>query len=264
MRLLAVAIVVWQLAAARADAQEHWALDRFAVQDVSPSTEATFRQILRAEISARNGARFSDLQTGCGDLPCARSAAAPTGASVVVFGNIGRLGSKLVVTVTAASVADGQVRVTDSLSVDREEELDVAAKRLAEGLVSGKRIEGTAELGSITTEEAKAPVRRDTRFGVSLSLEGVLPTHGFADRALGAGFGLGLWFESMDFVIEPRVGYRTELGAGDRDWDHMAIEIGASYLLLRSDLAPLIGAGVGLHYMDEELPVTREIGSVLV
>jgi len=253
------------LAAPAVRAQEdHWAIDRFAVQDVSPSTASTFSQLLRNQISTRNGARFSDLNTACSDLPCARAAAAPTGARVVVFGSLGRLGSKVVVALTAAQVADGRVLLSETLSVDRVEELDVAAKRLAEALVSGRGVEQSAELGNITHEEAKAPVRRDTRFGVGLNLEGVFPTKGYADEALGTGFSLGLWFESMDFVIEPKLGYRTELGAGERDWDHGTLEIGASYLMMRSDLAPLIGGGVGLHFMDEDVPVGNEVGSVLV
>jgi hypothetical protein len=253
------------LVASGARAQDdHWAIDRFAVQEVSPATASTFSQLLRNQITTRNGARFTDLNAGCSDLPCARGAAAPSGARVVVFGSLGRLGSKVVVALTAAQVADGRVLLSETLSVDRVEELDIAAKRLAEALVSGRGLEQSAELGTITHEEAKAPVRRDTRFGVGLNLEGVLPTRGFADRALGAGFGLGLWFETMDFVIEPKLGYRSELGAGDRDWDHGVLEVGASYLMSRGDLSPLIGAGVGLHYMNEELPVGNEVGSVLV
>jgi hypothetical protein len=34
--------------------------------------------------------------------------------------------------------------------------------------------------------------------------------------------------------------------------------------MMRSDLAPLIGGGVGLNFMHEELPVGNEVGSVLV
>jgi hypothetical protein len=244
--------------------EDHWAIDRFAVQDVNPGTASTFSQLLRNQISTRNGARFTDLGAGCADLPCARGAAAPTGARVVVFGSLGRLGSKVVVAVTVAGVADGRVLMSETISVDREEELDLAAKRLADAIVSGRGIEQNAELGTITHEEAKAPVRRDTRFAFSLNLEGVLPTKGFADRASGSGFALGLWFESMDFVIEPKLGYRTELGAGERDWDHLALEIGASYLIGRGDVAPLIGGGVGLHYMNEDTPVGNEVGSVIV
>lgn len=247
-----------------AAAEDHWAIDRFAVQDVSPATAATFRQLLRNQISSRNGARFTDLDAGCTDLPCARSAAQPSGAQVVVFGSLGQLGRKVVVAVTAARVSGGPPLLSQTLSVDRVEELDTAAERLAEALVSGREVKQTAELGSITHEEARAPVRRDTRFAFSLNLEGIVPTRGYADEALGAGFGFGLWFESMDFVIEPRLAYRSEFGAGERDWDHLALEIGASYVLARSDFAPVIGGGVGLHYLDESLPVAREVGSVIV
>jgi len=245
-----------------ASAQARWAIDRFAEQGVGAGTASTFRQLLRGQIASRNGASFSDLDSGCGDSQCARAAAAPSHAEVVVYGSLGRLGSKVVVSVTAVRVQDGSTLASETMGVDRVEDLDTAATRLAEAIVSGKHLEQTAELGTITHEEAKAPVRRDTRFGFTLQLEGIFPAHGYADRALGAGGGIGLWFESMDFVIEPRIGFRTELGAGERDWEHVPLEISLGYLLGRGDFAPLLGGGIGLSYVHEALPITRTVGSV--
>lgn len=248
----------------RAGAQEHWAIDRPGVQDVSPGTAETFRQIFRNKITADYGVRTTDLGSGCQDAACARAAAAATGAKVVVFGSLGRLGSKLVVSLSAVEVASGAPVASDTMSVDRVEELDVVAARMAAALHAGERVEDTAELGSITRAEAAAPIRRNTRVAVSLALEAIAPLSGYADRASGAGFMVGLWFETLDFAIEPRFGWRTELGAGDRDWDHIPLEISASWLMLRSDVSPLLGGGVGLHYMHQELPVESEVGSILV
>ena len=68
----------------------------------------------------------------------------------------------------------------------------------------------------------------------------------------------------MDFAIEPSFGFRTEFGAGDRDWDHVPLEINAAWLMLRGDVTPLLGGGLGLHYLHEQMPVGREVGSILV
>jgi hypothetical protein len=251
------------LAARRASAQDTWAIDRPAVQDVSPGTAETFRQILRTKISA-GGVRTVDLSSGCPDAQCARAAAAPTGAQVVVFGSLGRLGTKIVVSLSAVEVPSGAAVGSDAMSVDRVEELDLAAARMADALLSGSDVEGSAELGTLTHAETDRPTRRDLRVGVSLALEGIAPLDGYADRATGAGFMLGVWFEALDFAIQPSFGWRTELGAGDRDWDHIPLELSAAWLILRSDISPVIGGGVGLHYMHEEVPVRREVGSILV
>ena len=245
-------------------AQESWAIDRMAAPDIAPGTAETFRQILRSKLAAGNGARYADLNAGCTDAACARGAAAAIGATTVVFGSLGRLGSKVVVTVTAVDVRSGALLASESFSVDREEELDLAASRLAQAVLSGNRVEQTAELGTITQEEAKAPVRRDTRLAVSLAIEGIFPVQGYAARATGAGAQFGLWFEAMNFAIAPTLGFRSELGAGDRDWDHVPLEISAAWLILGSDITPLLGGGVGLHYLHEETPVGREVGSILV
>ena len=251
-------------AATPARAQESWAIDRMVARDVSPGTAETFRQILRSKLAAGNGARYTDLNAGCADAGCARGAAAAAGATTVVFGSLGRLGSKVVVTVTAVEVQSGALLASETFSVDREEELDLAATRLAHAVLSGRRVEQTAELGTISSAEAEAPVRRDTRLGVAVAVEGIFPVQGFADRAYGAGAGFGLWFEAMDFAIEPRFGFRTELGAGERDWDHVPLEISAVWLILRNDITPLLGGGAGLHYLHEETPISREVGTVLV
>jgi hypothetical protein len=245
-------------------AQPIWAIDRMTVQDVSPGTAETFRQILRSKLAAGNGARYVDLNYGCTDATCARNAAAPALASTVVFGSLGRLGTKIVVTVTAVEVGSGAVATSESFSVDREEELDLAAARLAEAVLRGRRVEQTAELGATSREEAAAPGGRDTRVAVSLGVEGIFPVKGFAEQVNGAGFLLGLWFEAMDFAIEPRIGWRTELGGGGRDWDHLVLELSAAWLILRGDITPVIGGGVGLQYLNEKVPVSREVGSVLV
>ena len=249
---------------AQAQSHEHWALDRFATQGVDGATAATFQQLLHGQIASRTSGALTDLGSGCQDTDCVRAGAGKVGARVGIYGTLGRLGSKVVVTATAVDAQSGQALRSETISVDRIEDLDDAADRMAEALVTGKRVEKTGELGTITHEEAKAPVRKDTRFGVTLGLEGILPAHGFADGVVGAGTGLGLWLESMDFVIEPRIGVRTDLGAGDRDWTHVPLEITLSYLLSRSDFAPLLGGGLGVAYVHEELPVERRDGSTLV
>jgi hypothetical protein len=239
-------------------------MDRFPSRDVPASATATFRELLQSEITQRNGVGFIDLGVECPDATCTIQAARQAGVRYAVHASLGRLGRKVVVSFSAVDASLGNVLVADTMSVGGLEELDTLAKRIASTIVEGKPIEETARLGEITKEEAKAPVRRDSRTGFSLGPEALFPTAGYADEQFGMGVGLGLWFETMDFAIEPRLTYRTELSAEETSYDHVAFDLALDYIMSRTDIAPIIGAGLGIHYVDEEIAVERSVGEVLI
>ena len=261
--LLAATLWVGVVLVQPAAAQEKWIITDFAARGVDAPTAATFHDLLRDEIQARNGATFGAVAVVCEDAECARRAGADTGASAAVQGSLNRLGQKLIVSVSVVALPSGQVTFSQRMSVDRVEELDLAAKRLAEAMVRGGTVEDSAELGTITHQEATAPTRRDTRIAALLSLQGIGPLQGYADRQFGAGFAVGVFVETYDFVIEPTVGYRFDSTTNANDFNHVPLEVALAYLFSRSDVAPLLGLGVGLHYLHEDVTVRRSIGSVL-
>src|SRR5262245_39412194 len=134
---LAAALCAGLLAAAggaSAQSGEHWALDRFAAQGVDGATTATFQQLLHGQIASRTQGQLTDLGSGCQDSTCVRAGAARVGARVAVYGTLGRLGQKVVVTATAVDVNSARTLRSESASVDRVEDLDDVADRLAEAL----------------------------------------------------------------------------------------------------------------------------------
>lgn len=245
-------------------AAPRWGIDRFPARDLAPGTGATFRDLLQGEISAQNGVAFVDLAMECPDLGCTLDAGQRAGVRYVVHASIGRLGNKIVVTYAAGDVATRAALVSGTASVARIEELDVLARRIAHALVTGRKLDEGGELGEITEAEAAQPRRRSTRFALAFGPEMVVPTRGFAREELGAGGGVGLWLETPDFVLEPRIGYRTELAGGRNTYDHIPLELGVYYLLSHGDVAPLLGVGLGLHYLHEVRAVSHDVGRVLV
>ncbi|MDH5671478.1 MAG: hypothetical protein OEZ06_04965 [Myxococcales bacterium] len=251
-----------------AHAQRTWALDPFVSQGVDPGTVQTFRQLLGDELSAQDGGRVIQLQAPCADLSCAAAAGAQAGADVAVHGTLGRLGAKIVVSVSAADIAggswNGQPRASERMSVDRVEDLDAVASRMATALIGRQPVETTAELGNITHSEAKEPLRRRTRVGFLMNLQAIAPMAGYAGEQLGGGLEFGIWIETLHMAIEPRIGYRGDLVRGPDKYKHVPLELGLYYLPLLGDFSPLVGGGVGLHYLHEELTERQSVGEVLV
>lgn len=263
--LLAATVIVASLwLPQRAQAQAKWAITNFTGRGVDAGTLGTFHDLLRDQIQQEKSVTFTDVAAACGDAGCARQAALSSGAETVVFGSVDALGKKLIVSVRSVELATGNVTFSQSMSIARVEELDTAAKRMAKALAHGDKVEDNVELGTVTKEEAKVPQRRGTRFALLLGMQGVLPQAGFADLGGGAGFGMGVFIETTDFVIEPTLSYRFDLSSGKDSFNHVPLEVAMGYLFSQSDVAPLLGGGVGLGFIDETVHVKRSVGAVLV
>lgn len=261
--LLALALPVAGVSA-QATAGQKWGLGTFSNRGVDPNTIATFRDLLRDEIRSRTGVNFIDIPGACEEVECVRAAAGGTGASVVLHASVGQLGQKLVISVNTADVQTGASKFSERMTAAGPEELDVIAMRMAEAMARGTGTDETAELGMITEPEAAEPLRREGRFAGTLTLQGILPTKGFAREVGGGGVELGLWFETLDIAIEPRIGVRSDLGDPARDYFHVPIELGASYLFSRGDYSPMLGLGAGLHFVWESEDVVETVGQHLL
>ena len=241
------------LVAAPAHAQDAWAVLPFSTRNVDADATETFRDLLISELGARTGSRFVDAKGPCNDMPCARKSGHDKGAAVAVFGKLSKLGSKIIVTVTAVEVAGGAALSQQRMSVDRVEDLEAVATRIAHAIVEGETTDETAQLGAITHKEQKPAIRREGQSGTSLRVGGVSP---FGDP-YSAGFGiladLGYWYEATDFAIEPRFGLRTNADPDD-DEGYLAFhfDVSANYIFSRRDLAPFFGVGGGLRYVSEK------------
>ncbi|MBH25866.1 MAG: hypothetical protein CMH57_15775 [Myxococcales bacterium] len=269
MLWIAASTLLIGLAPEQAEAQDQkWLVTPIATRGVESYVGETFKEILQAEISARNSAAFM-AATGkpCGDVPCARDRGRAVGAEVALFGALSALGSaKIVATVTVVDVPTGSVLSTQRMNVDRVEDLDKVATRMATAILGGTNTEETAELGNITEEEIPPAKRREGDRGLGLRVGGIAPIGGGYGGDAGTGILLDVsyWFETNDFAIEPRWGLRFSTTSDEEaSYFEMPIDVGAYYILSRSDFAPFVGGGAGIRFISETRPPDVETGAVV-
>ncbi len=246
-----------------AAAQGTWTITQFG-GSVDDDTVRTFTQLLKTELSSRTGDGFNKVDTVCEDVACAR--AAGTKGSVVLYGDLGTLGSKIVVSVTLVDVDSGKVINTQRMAVDRLEDLDSVAERMAEAFVRGASTDETAELGNITAEEAKPARRRDAEHSLGLRLGGIVPLGdaGFAGQGGGVAIDLSYWYEASNFAIAPRLGFRFSADPDDENrFFELPFDIGAYYIIGQADFAPFVGGGAGLRYMSQRVEEGQQVGGII-
>jgi TolB-like protein len=248
--LLAVGMMAAVLALAQpVSAQsESWTVLPLTSRGMDEGIAETFRDLLQNELSTRNGASFSAGGQACQDAPCAVASGAKLGAGVAVFGSMNALGSKIIVSVTVVDVASGQILSNQKMKVDQVEDLDSAAVRIAEAIVTGSTTKETAELGNITEEESRPERRRMGKSGLGLRVGGVAPlSDGYADGVPGVLIEASYWYETSSFAIEPRIGARFSADNDGGNYLELPMDVGAYYIIGQSDFAPFVGGGGGLH-----------------
>lgn len=242
-----------------------WALLQFEVQGVDPGAVATFRSLLQNELGARTGVVLLRLPDKCGDHRCAAAAAQSAGAEVALFGTIGALGQKIVFAVTTVLADSGEILSNVNLALDRLEDLDTAAKRIARAVAEGRTIDESAALGDRTPAAEPLDRRRHGDSGVALRIGGLVPFGtGFNGAGVGLHFDVAYWYEAPFFAIEPRVGVRFsgENRDGNR-YVQVPLDVGAHYILGLGNIAPFLGAGLGARFQWSRRPATVLVGEVL-
>jgi hypothetical protein len=237
------------------------------VGEVDGAAIATFRELLRSDLAAAEpDAHFvqSSEDAPCGDAACAAAAGRRLGVARVVYGSVSTLGRKLIVTLEVADVSAGRVVARDRMTIDRVEDLEPAAARLARALSAGVTTAQTAELGNITENESRTPTRREGESGLAVHLARWQPFTGYGDTSGGIEIGLGYWYETGAFAIEPRIGYRFDDGANDFDFHEIPIDVSALAILSKSDIAPYVGGGAGLHWLQASWEVSSRTDGFLV
>ena len=251
--LTAIVGMLVMMGPSQARAQDVWTLLPMSGQGVNVSTTRTFRALLQSELAARTNAQFVDANAPCADAPCARDIARSVGAGVVLFGTLNMLGEKIIAMVTVIDVPSGTRIAQQRMTVDRVEDLEAVSVRMAKAIVEGKTIDETGELGNITHKESQRDTRREGASGLGIRFGGVSPLGHAFKAGFGVHMGLGYWYEARDFAIEPRVRYRTSTEAFDEGgWHALDMDLGAFYILSRSDFAPYVGGGAGLRLIEEQ------------
>lgn len=239
-----------------------WTVLPIDSRGIDSTSTATFRDLLIAELGARNGARFVDGTGTCSDVPCGQKAGRQTGASMVVYGRLSRLGRNIIITLTTVDVARGVPWNQQRMGVHTIEDLEPAAARLAEAIINNRAVERTAKLGSITRREVRPYRRRKGYRGPSMRLGG----GGHLDRPDADGGSLrvqlGWWYEARHFAIEPALTLRmSPEGPGAGGAFH--VDFGAYWIPGTSDVTPFIGAGGGIRLVGESVLRRETAGQVV-
>lgn len=176
----------------------------------------------------------------CADLDCAREAGASLGASKVVFGSLNKLGNKIIVEFNLADVNTGSIILADNITAKTIEDLEIVMKRAARSIVNEETIESGAEVGLITENETQESRRRKTVASFGSGFGYIFPTSncgGDCDRIFA--FDFKALFDVDDYGISLLAGIR----------EGIALNIGGSYFLSKSSLAPYLGAGLGFRWI---------------
>jgi hypothetical protein len=260
---------------------ETWAVLPFNAEGVDPNVASTFRELLQTDLAPLTQAQFVVAPYACADPVCAHAASAKLNAHVVVFGTLRPLGSKILVTASAVDGHTGQVVASSTLTVDRVEDLDVGAKKVAESLVARGPAAASASAAASAPAAASAsapapaappaaaveapPGGPPSHIGGSFRVGGIVPLQStYAGLGIGMALDLGMWLEASYFAIEPRIGVRFDLASDERgSFLEVPLDVGAYFVPLTGDVTPIVGGGVGMHYLSEMRRHPVQVGQTL-
>lgn len=253
--------------------EEALAQDQIAVFDlqpigVDPNTSQVVSRILRQELG-REG-KFEVMDRGkmvnmlgegfvCSDAPCASENGKKLGVAKAVIGGLSKLGEKVIMDVKLVNVENGKIEFYEKLATAKEEDLDTVAKRLAISLSTGRKAEETITTETVTEEEAKEVTRRKAFFTNGLRVGFKFPlADAYGDVSKMTQIEWITWYELKDLALEVITG--VHWGTEDNEYDTLSIEFpidfGVNYFLLKGDITPFFGGGIGLH----SVSIVKETG----
>jgi len=242
-----------------------WAVLLFKTTGASSNTAEVFRDLLQTELSSRVQARFVAPEAMCIDAVCAKQVGVDNNADIVVFGALSRLGRKLIVTVSIVDAKSGDTVRAHKMAVDRVEDLDKVAVRIATATAEGKTVDQTSQLGQITRRESRPDRRREGDHSFGMRIGGIAPiedSHG--EVPFGMYLDLAYWFEARWFAIEPRISFQFDTGTDpDRAFFAVPIDIGAYFIGGLGDIAPFVGGGAGMHWIYDRRPQRQDVGTFI-
>lgn len=262
--LLAGVVSVTQPSAAQSSP---WTVLPMSAEGMDPGVAQTFRDLLEAELAAGTGVQFVPGPFACRDVPCAQQAGYQSGAQTVILGLLRPLGAKTLASVTMVDTASGRVLSSHNMSTERVEELDLVAQRLAASLLSGKAPSDTATVGTVTEKEEQPERRRGVQTNFLMRIGGITPvsSNSYGELGTGVAFDTGMWIETRHLAIEPRIGARFDVSGGERgSYFELPIDLGAYYIFDTGDVAPLLGGGMGMHYLSDTRYHDVQLGQTLV
>lgn len=186
----------------------------------------------------------------CYESSCAAEAGLAANVEHAIYGSVSRLGDKHIVQLSIVNVMTKEVIWAGSLAAKTAEDLDTVVKRLAKSISEGKKAEETVEVGLVTAEEEKEPMRRRVfhTFGTTAGM--VVPVGGYGGANTLYNLGWLYWYETPHLVFEA-AGYFTFPGDIENATasEFCPVEFSALYMLSKRDISPYFGGGVGFGWL---------------
>jgi hypothetical protein len=178
-----------------------------------------------------------------------------SGVEFGIYGSLLQLSNKIIVEVNVVKVATSELSFTDRLTAESAEDLDVVMRRLAEGIVSGKKAAATATVETVTATEGKTPRRRATFSSAGLHAGYMWPTdNSWAGVTKMVAVDFVYAYETANWQIEivPFLGFRG--GGNDENTavDWAIFDFSFHYFLTKTDISPYLGGGLGFHSIAAE------------
>jgi hypothetical protein len=239
----------------------------FRTVGVSDTTAAVTRDLLAGELATRGlsvvitrslPGGIPSGPEGCDEVDCALSLASRHQAAQVVFGSLSRLGNKFVVRVRAIRAGETTPFYSGQIPAEREEDLDVVMRRIAEGIAGGRADSDRATIDSVTGAEAKAPRRREGRSGIGFRTGFLFPagdSYGGRDRL--TNLRLAYKFEGHDFLIESTAILGFTWGGGTVEWT--PFDVFGARIFGVGDVSGYLGGGLGMRSVRVERTISRQI-----
>lgn len=201
-----------------------------------------------AAMDAAAGERLTCYETGC-----AAEAGSAAGVEQVIFGSVSRLGEKHIVQVSVVNVSSQEIIWSGSLSAKTAEDLDMVAKRLAKSIAEGKKVEETVEVGMITEEEEKKPLRRRAFFTTGPKFGTLIPMGGYGGSGALMFAALAFWYEIPNMAVELSYdwgisGNLTEFEEGGKATEQI-VDISLLYFFRKTDFSPFLKGGAGMSFL---------------
>lgn len=237
----------------------------FRTVGTSDTTAVVTRDLLAGELATRGldvvitrslpGGIPSGAE-GCDEVDCALLLASQHQAAQVVFGSLSRLGNKFVVRVRAIRAGEATPFYSDQIPAEREEDLDVVMRRIAEGIAGGRADSDRATIDSVTGAEAKTPRRREGRSGLGFRTGFLFPigdSYGGQDRL--TDLRLAYKFEGHDFLIESTAILGFAWGGDAIEWT--PFDVFAARIFGVGDVSGYLGGGLGMRSVRVERTISR-------
>ena len=168
-----------------------------------------------------------------------------------------RLGEKIIVRLSHENPI-GTIIIEQQMTLANIEEMIPAAPRLVDALVHGKPIDATADMESVTEQEARE-LRKIS--GESLWNIGIFGTFiPGTDIAAEPGFGFGWSYETPSYSVGTEYRFSGNEEKGDSDaFSFLAWSIGGRYFFNKRNISPYVGGGLAIVAVSYNTIVTSNV-----